>query len=364
MQCDQVRDEFLSEFTEDLRAYSAEEVFNWWELTRWLVKNFVYASQLDGPVSLTPDNNIIQDFKHREQPGRNLRRLAYIACCRFVKHWNTRETRLAISPVIIYEHLGRKVGPPLTARTAMGSITHLLSELQIPLHGVEFDSPEELSLQLQRVEQDATMLAGLLRNLDNRSWAHGPEQHAHEFVWRVDEEVVPDVSGLQYFEPWYVKTALRYQIEQRIINQSKAKYGVAPIFPSELSTSVAKLNKICRRRDILTGLGDLDILQTCDLRRQYEQGVGHVMLGQTFDEALANALRLRSGLIESHCVHFGQPDTDQQIARLTEAMIFPFGEETVRMNEVQRQAGAFLDVALDLCRELINEKLLSSEGST
>lgn len=361
MQDDQVRDAFTNELTEDLRAYSAQEIYKWWIYTRWLVNSFVYASQLDGQVFLVPDNNIIQDFKHREKSGRNLRRLAYLAFCRFVKFWNTREARLAISPVIIYEHLGRKAG---SARAAMASITDLLYELQISLHGVEFESQEELSAQLQRVHRDEGLLASLLRDLDGRSWAHDPAPHSYELLWCVEEAAIPDVSGLQYFNPWYVKTALRCQIEQRIIEQSKAKYGVSPIFPSELSTSVARLNKICSRRDILTGLGDLDLLQMCDLTRQHQQAHGYFMLGQTFDEDLADALRLRSALVESHSVHYGQHDTDQQIERMTEAMLFPLGKETSRMNEVQAQADAFLEVAWDLARGLANEELAQLDADT
>jgi hypothetical protein len=346
---------FTQEFSYQLSDYSAKDIYHWFKMTEWLVRNYVFSSQLDGPIHLTPDNNIIQDFKHREQPKRNLRRLAYTAFCRFSESWSSRDVSVAISPVIVYEHIGRTAATPLASRTALESLAHLLSDLRIPLRGITFDSPESLNKRLGEVHEDAALISTWLKDLDAKSWAIRPNRNTDLFYMRVSDEAIPETPGLRYFEETLIKKVLLSHIERRITEQSIKKYGTSPIYSSEQSRSIASLNDICSRRGILTGLGDLDFLQNCSLAQQHRARSGSVILGQTFDRNLAEALRHQAHLIESDSVEFGKPDTEQRLSAFIETMLSPFKEENSRLKVCEEQANDFLSIAWDLCRSLIKQ---------
>ena len=78
-----------------------------------------------------------------------------------------------------------------------------------------------------------------------------------------------------------------------------------PIRTGEIAVSLAKLNTITKK-GILQGLGDIDLLQICDISRQYKQPLDYLLLGQTFDADLAETLRfhhrLTCLLYTSRCV--------------------------------------------------------------
>ncbi|WP_144422316.1 hypothetical protein [Xanthomonas arboricola] len=346
---------FTREFKDQLSGYSAPEIYHWFKLTEWLVRNYTFSSQLDGPIYLTPDNNVIQDFKHREQPIRNLRRLAYTAFCRFAQSWSSRDVSVAISPVIVYEHIGRTPASLLASKTAIESLTHLLSNLRISLRGIAFDSPESLSERIGWVHGDAELISTWLKSLDGKSWAIRPSRNSDSFYAFVSDEVIPETTGLRYFDEWLIKKFLFSHIEKRIAEQSIKKYGASPIYLSERSQSISSLSEICKRRGILTGLGDLDFLQNCSLTQQHGARSGFVVLGQTFDKNLGEALQHHAQLIESGSIQFGSPDTEQQIAKFVEGIISPFKDESSRLKVCEDQALDFLSTAWDLCRSLIRQ---------
>lgn len=346
---------FTQEFKYQLCDYSAQEIYHWFKMAEWLTQKYVFSSQLEGSIHLTPDNNVIQDFKHREQPKRNLRRLAYTAFCRFAKLWSSRDVSITISPVIVYEHIGRTPASPLASRTAIESLTHLLSELRIPLLGIAFDSPESLSKRLREVHEDAALISTWLKGLDAKSWAIRPSGDTDSFYARVSDDAIPETAGLRYFEEGLIKEVLLSHIEKRISEQSIERYGVSPIYLSERSRSVAILNDICSRRGILTGLGDIDFLQNCSLTQQHRANSGFVVLGQTFDRNLAEALNHQAYLVESNHIDFGHADADQQLPAFIEGMVTPFREESSRLKACEDQANEFLSVAWDLCRLLIKQ---------
>ncbi len=350
-------DAFVEEFAGRLDGYGIDELQPWYARVKWLVNGYVYATQLEGDIFMVPDNNIVQDFKHRDKEKRNLLRLAYLAFSRFAKHWSPRTSRLAISPVIVYEHIGRQPTNPVGARVAMESVFHHFGELNLPIHGIGYQSPKELSELIRAIHDDAAVMAQLVRDLDTRSWAMKHRRGNLRLITSaLAEEAAPRTISLSYFDPWYVRRALCCQIEQRIIKQSRDELGDEPLGADEYSKTMAELNTISSRQNFLTGLGDLDLLQTCDLRLQHQNPNQRVMLGQTFDQALSNVLRLSSRLVRGTHVEFGQPDTAQQVTNMVEMMLRPsqvFQAEQSRMDEVAPTADAFLDAALDTCRRLL-----------
>lgn len=350
-------DAFVEEFAGRLDGYGIDELQPWYARVKWLVNGYVYATQLEGDIFLVPDNNIVQDFKHRDKEKRNLLRLGYLAFSRFAKHWSPRTSRLAISPVIVYEHIGRQPTNPVGARVAMESLFHHFGELDLPIHGIGYQSPKELSELIQAIHDDAAVMAQLVRDLDTRSWAMKLRRGNLRLIpSALADEAAPRTLSLSYFDPWYVRRALCCQIEQRIIEQSREELGEEPLGADEYSKTMAELNTISSRQNFLTGLGDLDLLQTCDLRLQHQNPNQRVMLGQTFDQALSNVLRLSSRLVRGTHVEFGHPDTAQQVASMVEMMLRPsqvFQAERSRLDEVAPSADAFLGAALGVCRRLV-----------
>ncbi len=83
-----------------------------------------------------------------------------------------------------------------------------------------------------------------------------------------------------------MRFALSARIEQHIIEQCQG-HGRAPI--GRLSETLADLDTF-GRNGLLKGLGDIDLLQICDISRQYKQSAGYVPAGQTLDRDLAETL--------------------------------------------------------------------------
>ena len=90
-------DRFAQEFGESLQGFLPNEIGAWAQSVIRLMRRFAVACEMDGPVFLVPDNNIIQDFKHQDKKlNRRLRSLSYKAFCRFVTGWSHRKTYIAV----------------------------------------------------------------------------------------------------------------------------------------------------------------------------------------------------------------------------------------------------------------------------
>lgn len=308
-------DRFAQEFGESLQGFSPNEIGAWAQSVIRLMRRFAIACEMDGPIFLVPDNNIIQDFKHQNKKlNRRLRALSYKAFCRFVTGWSHRKTYIAVSAATIYEHLGRKVPSRLGAQAAFDDIHTLLKDACLPICGINFSSGRQLHKILKAVDADAIYLKNFLDRVNSQSWRRNLKlPYGVRIPLSIAHESIPSKLPLRYFDPWYVRFAFGSHIERLIVDQSQGDPTAAPIHSGELSDALVALNKVCRRRDILVGLGDLDLLQICDFTRQYSQRSGYIMHGQTFDDDLLEVLRLRSTMIEGRGIVFGKNDTEAQI---------------------------------------------------
>jgi hypothetical protein len=85
---------------------------------------------------------------------------------------------------------------------------------------------------------------------------------------------------------------------------------VKPIGSGELSEALADLNEI--KRGVLKGLGDIELLQICDVNSQFRQGTGYVLLGQTFDRGLARVLIQRHTYVVGAGVEGDDPNAKER----------------------------------------------------
>ncbi|WP_175673212.1 hypothetical protein [Burkholderia ambifaria] len=322
-----------------------------YQLTMDFVRRYASVYQLGRPIFLVLDNSIIQDFKHRESnAARAVRAYAYIAFCRFVTGWSDLETHLAISPVAVYEHLGRQtVKTPAEAWSATSEVRNLFSSTNLKLHTIRFGSPRELMGALRAVEHDAQFLARYAKKIDVSDWKVDLKAPLGvKIPISIANSAIPDRLPLKYFDSWYVKFTLASRIEQLIIEQSKHNPDAQPIGSGELSEELADLNEF--KRGVLTGLGDIDLLQICDVARQYKQNYNYILLGQTLDRGLNRVLRLRTVFHQSRSVQGGHPRATQQIDEMMHFLFSkPFAKEAEREAHVRSRMLDFADALAKAC---------------
>jgi hypothetical protein len=332
---------FVDEMVSRLSGRDDGDLGTFFNQTMWLVHRYAAGYELDGPLYLVLDNSLIQDFKHQQNNAkRALRALAFTAFCRFVSGWSDRHTCLAISPVAIYEHLGR---PHVTsigvAWAALSELQQLLNDTGLRVHSIRFQNPNELAQMLRKVEADAQFLTRYAQEIDAAVWQVDLKTPIGvKIPMSIAYDAIPDDLPLQYFDPWYVKFTFASRIEQLIIEQSQHNPEVKPIGSGELSEALADLNEI--KRGVLKGLGDTDLLQICDVNRQFRQGAGYVLLGQTFDRCLARVLTQRHDYVVSAGVECGDPNAKEQIDKMVSLMLSnPFAQQNARAAQIRLKLG-------------------------
>lgn len=349
----ELKENLTTEFSPCLKGMSVEHIGIFFDGMRMLLDSYVGASQLDRRMYLVLDNSIIQDFKHRAVVDRRMRALAFLAICRFAKHWSDLPVCLALSPVAIYEHGGRRPATSaLDAHARLQDLGQLLGDCALRITSVGFDDLDSLYLRLLEVHADADYLEVFANQIEASDWQrnlkapHGGEHLAIALA----ERAIPEDMPLKYFSPHYIRQVFRSRIEMRIAKQSQGVFGASPIVSGAVTASLSKLNTL-DKRGVLKGLGDIDLLQICDISYQYSRKVDFLMLGLTFDGDLAEALRLHDHYIESHFMMGGGPDVEQKAEDLARFMFSnPFSEQDRNLEKMAKVADEFLEHMWHMCR--------------
>lgn len=348
----------LNEIAVHLVGLSEADISKLFSLTMWLVNKYASGYELDGPLFLVLDNTIIQDYKHQKtNSGRAIRALAYTTFCRFIRGWSDRQTSLAVTAVAIYEHIGRKiVASPTEALSALSEIRHLLIDTDMSVATLGFNSPEELESTLHKVHSDSEFLTQYVREIDAANWQLDLRAPMGvKIPMGIAHDAIPDDLPLRYFDPLYVKFVFSSRIELLIIRQSSQNPEAMPISSGEMMEALANLNEI-NRRELLTGLGDIDLLQVCDISRQYKQNPKYVLLGQTFDKGLAEVLRHRHVYYESTGVRYGSPKANEEISEMVNLMFSnPFVAQDVRRAAIRPKVLDFFEAFASLCQSAVTK---------
>lgn len=330
-----------------------DELSTFYGLVEWFVREYCAGYELEGPIYLVLDNSIVQDFKHLQMKKRWLRAQSYVAFTRFVSIFSDRKTCLCISPVVLYEHAGKVV--PATAQAADALVTDvfaLLSPCRLPIATIGFDRNIDLIRVLADVHHDAgfmSTLAGQIDEMDLQYDLRAPGGGVR-IPMSIAAGLIPDDMELKYFEPWYVKFVFTSRIEHRIAAQSRQHPEARPILSGQLSILLAELNEL--RRGVLKGIGDIDLLQICDIHRQYAQRPGYVLLGQTLDSTLAAVLRMRHCYVETTQLTGASMSATQTEAAVKSMLSNPFAEQEKRARRIASQADNFMREIHELCRSL------------
>ena len=323
------------------------------DMSLWFGSRYASAYELPGPIYLVLDNSLIQAFKHRQtNTKRAVDALAFETFCTFVRDWSDRESHLALSPMAIFEHTGRR--PP----ASVAEVEHTLAELQqllgstgLRIASLGFETPAHLFERLQAIVADEVFLTRFVDEIDKADWRidlrapMGVKIPMSE-AWRALPEKLP----LRYFDPWYVRFVLSARIEQHIIEQCQG-HGPAPIGSGKLSETLADLNTF-GRNGLLKGLGDIDLLQICDISRQYQQKLGYVLAGQTLDRDLAETLSQRHAYQVLAGVEGGDPQREERIKEMVGLMFGkPFAEEEARGRRIREQLADFAGQLAQSCKQ-------------
>lgn len=347
----------VDEMTSSMRGFNSVQTLQFFESARLLVEHYSVAYQLPGELVLVLDNSIVQDFKHRGSQAQSAARaLAFVAFCRFVTLWSDRPSHLAVPAVAIYEHMGRQPAEnDAHLHAVVDELLALLADTRMRVTALGFGQPRPLLEVLRDIHSDAQMLTALAQGIHGRSWKTDLRtSFGVKIPMSLAHEAVPDQLPLRYFHPAYVKLAFSARIEREIIQQSKHDPEAQPISSGELMELLAGLNG--KRKAIvggkLQGLGDIELLQYCDLRRQHQRPAKHVFVGQTYDHDLARVLGAFSALVYSEGWTGGTPEAAsaaQRLAELLTGLRDPFKQERERAAHLRPLAGSFVRALADAC---------------
>jgi hypothetical protein len=336
-----------------------KELVEYSNLVDGLISQYIYACQLPGNMVSVLDNSIIQDFKHRKnanQRRREVRAEAFIAFCRFVEHWGSRSSSLALPAVAIYEHCGRKpCSSTHELERVLQELVSLLFETNLPIHMLGYRSPAHLVNVLNDIHDDAETLRELAKSIHSKNWKMDLKtDFGIKIPMAVAERNFPSGVQTKYFNPSVVKRTFSARIEELIIRQSKHNPAAMPISSGSVAKTLSKLNGI--EKDILQGkikgLGDLELLQYCSMGAQFHVQADHVFIGHTFDADLAKLLREFSGFVVSEGpIELGTPEAAKKATDSLMRGLFgnPFKEHDARMASVIPKARSFHCALLDAC---------------
>ncbi len=358
--------EFLKEQIKDLTfSYSVKESYDFLDLIYLFGHTYTSGCELNGRVYLVLDNSLIQDFKHRDAGGvRAIRAAAYTVFCSFVKDWSMREALLAITPAAIFEHVGRKsLHTYEETAEALADLRRILTPTRMPITPIEFNSVSDLRTRLSDVEADVNYLTNLLQEIDRSNWETDlKSKFGVKIPLRVAADSLPKHMPLRYFVPFYVSFVLSGRIERHMSGQTQDTQEVPFIHSGPLVKDFAILNSYRKRQKNYGGFGDIDIFQTCDLSRQFQEKNNYVLIGQTTDELLNRILRRRTSFCLSSKIVIGAPD---QEARIRESIDLIFGhrfsEYEERGNQVRHSFKEFFLTVLNSCSELNDLKSASKQ---
>jgi hypothetical protein len=334
------------------------------DLTLWFCTRYTSAYELPGPIYLVLDNSLIQAFKHRQSNAkRAIDALAFETFCGFVRDWSDRESHLALSPMAIFEHIGRQ--PPASVAEVeytIAELNQLLGSTGLRIASLGFETPAHLYERLQEIVADEAFLTRFVDEIDKTDWridlsAPTGVKIPMSEAWRSLPEKLP----LRYFDWWYVRFVLSARIERHIIEQCDG-HGPVPIGSGRLSQTLAELNTF-GRNGLLKGLGDIDLLQICDISRQYQQRPDYVLAGQTLDRDLAETLSQRHVYQVHAGVEGGDPQREQRIKEMVGLMFSrPFAEEEERGKRIQEQLADFASQVAQSCKQASRSNAAASAG--
>lgn len=339
-------DAFIDEFRLLLSSLDKKELCIWFTHLSFLIERYTVAYEMDGPIFLVLDNSILQDFFHKDVHIRKIRVLSYIAFCRFVLFWCDRETKISITPTAVYESSGKIIKKNAEEQfTHFLKICNALADTKLSITSIYFQNQTELYDVLIDIDSDAHFLKEYFDKINQANWKIKlTDGVLTKIPWSLALNAIPDNLPLKYFNIFWVKYVFGSHIEDLIIKHSEHRDLEKVITVPEMKNTFMKLNNT--KRGALAGLGDIEILQLCDVVHQFKKKYGFTLHGQTFDKKLAEALSYRSKfIISGPKIEFGYENAEQLLNDSLKMMFSdPFKPQKDRYKKICDCLFNFIDV--------------------
>ncbi|MFP4893911.1 hypothetical protein [Paraburkholderia sp. EG304] len=239
---------------------------------------------------------------------------------------------------------------------ALVDLHNMLRCTELKIAHVGFETHEDLFIRMKDIVCDEENLKNLVAEIDKSNWSVDlSAPMGVRIPLSVAWDALPQELALRYFDDWYVRFVLAARIEHYIVQQCED--GAAKRMRGDvLGKTLADLNTFSRN-GLLKGLGDIDLLQICDISRQYKEATGYVLVGQTLDKDLALVLSKRHTYHVQAGVMIGEPQQKERIKEMVNLMFSrPFSAEEERGTHIHKRLRDFADALLAVCKHALTKK--------
>jgi hypothetical protein len=297
---------FLSAATEAEKCRFLSTLFS-------LNDDLLFHAAVTERLLLFLDNNVIQDILKHKIPTealRNERFHALIALTLLAEDYYLLDIFACVSPAVLYEACGRGVR---AIKSTYQEVTNAVAELGLAVRMIGVHDFDDIQSTFQRIRIDELAIRSALDTIRETSWSRDfspAGQLGMRIPLSLAEEECPEVS-LGYFNPWYVKFILIHMIEKKMYVQNKDQIKARRLMQNPQEQPFAILKS---KDDGVEGLGDIELLSSCDLTAQTSARSPSITMGITFDNNLREAISKR-------CAVYSQASFDGRTDKPEESSI-------------------------------------------
>ncbi|WP_404789324.1 hypothetical protein [Altericista sp. CCNU0014] len=308
-----------------------------------LLQDFIFISDnlvsiygMPEPWRLIIDNQILIDLQHKEKNKnsennrkRYIRLIAIFMIFNFLLNYSEKQIEIVLTPCIFYEFNQREIPGNLKIfNSTLEEIFSLIREF-----GVEricyfgLDNYRIARSTLRNISYDEKEILKLIKKLKKKEM-----QHELYYKFPSNEEDEDKLRIEMFRPPLFISQEIvsRYRINLRYFDRSVIRYIVAchledKIYSTNTQTNFlkSKMKKLRNisigmtasiskaRREQLQGLADIEMIQYCNISRQFDHDINHTLYPLTFDKKLAHLLKERTKLSVS--VEISGKDSDENL---------------------------------------------------
>jgi hypothetical protein len=262
----------------------------------FFMRHFEHAPGLPEPLLIVLDTNLIRSITHVDESEE--RKSTFIALAAFLSFLRNRtpfKIGILLSPVMFYEFIGRRlISQKDDYIKGISSLYATLSPFDIPIYQFGLSNFREMGKNLYAIDRDFSMITKVYNDVVTVSKGAILERSKRQILpIRAAADLIPYFK-LQYFNRLNVEIVFASILERAILsNKSTDKY-LRSYFRDDRFFKYASLLK--RRGDRLQGIGDVYLIDLCNITAQSSSNTPITITGLTLDENLAAVLSMRSEL--------------------------------------------------------------------
>lgn len=297
----------------------------------YLHDQLIYHLDITERLYIYLDNNVLQDiFQQESNKERRARYFAVMALLCYAEDYLLVDIFAFIAPSVVYECSGRGTRDvEVTIREMVGGLAGAGLRTYFPFR----TDKRNLLKIFKRIEKDQKEIAKALNIIKRKSWkrdfrALSEYPGGIAIPLSVAEHECPEIK-LCYFDPWVVKHMLILRIENMMYQSSKDDNSARRMMNSPDNVYFNIVNNKGDKNKI-NGLGDIELLSSCDLMSQTSNYSPTIAIAITFDKNLRIALSARSRTVSSTSFVSGVDEPEDATNRV--AYIYKIAQRKERKN--------------------------------